>query len=65
MEKIEWVENERDETKQEAKVARLASVAMGKVKARVKDDLTRARDALAAAEEVKVWVGGLGCPSDG
>ena len=37
--------------KQEAKVVRLLAVATGEAKARAKDDLTRARDALAAAEE--------------
>ena len=41
----------RDEAKQEAKVARLAAVATSEAKGRAKDDLTKARDALAAAEE--------------
>ena len=50
-EKIERAEKERDEAKQEAKVARLMAVAMGDAKARVEDDLTRALDALATAEE--------------
>ena len=50
-EKIERVEKERDEAKQEAKVALLATIATGKAKARVKDDLVRMRDALAVAEE--------------
>ena len=45
--KIEWVEKERNE----AKVARLTVVAAGDAKARVKDDLTRAQDTLAATEE--------------
>ena len=45
------MENEKDEAKQEAKVARLTAVAAGDSQARVNDDLTRARDALAAAEE--------------
>ena len=35
------MEKERDEAKQEAKVARLVAIAMGEVKARAKDDLTR------------------------
>ena len=49
-EKIERAEKERDKAKQEAKVARLTVVAVGDAKARVKDDLTRALDALAAME---------------
>ena len=47
VEKIERAKKERDEAKQEAKVARLAAVAAGEAKARVEDDLTRVRDALA------------------
>ena len=50
-EKIEWEEKDRDEAKQEAKVARLTTVAAGDAKARAENDLTRARDALATAEE--------------
>ena len=50
-EKIERMEKERDEAKQEAKVARLTVVAAGDAKARTEDDLIRALDALAAAEE--------------
>ena len=50
-EKIERVEKERDEVKQEAKVARLAAIAAGEAKARAEDDLARMRDALVAAEE--------------
>ena len=50
-EKIEQVEKERDEAKQEAKVARLAAIAAGKAKARAEDDLVRIQDALATAEE--------------
>ena len=50
-EKIKQEEKERNEVKQEAKVARLAAIAAGEAKARAKDDLTRARDALATAEE--------------
>ena len=50
-EKIERAKKERDGTKQEAKVARLAAVVPGEAKARAEDDLTRVRDALAATEE--------------
>ena len=42
VEKIEWVEKERDEAKQEAKVVRLTAVVAGDAKARANDDLTRA-----------------------
>ena len=42
---------EMDVAKLEAKVARLTVVATGDAKARVEDDLTRARDAFAASEE--------------
>ena len=48
----------RDEAKQEAKVAHLAIMATGKAKARAKDDLTKARDALAAEEEDRHGVRG-------
>ena len=51
LEKIERAEKERDEAKQEAKMARLAVTIAGDAKARVKDDLTRVPDALAAGEE--------------
>ena len=50
-EKIKRVEKEREEAKQEAKVARLAVTAAGDAKARVEDDLARVLDALAVAEE--------------
>ena len=40
-EKIERAEKERDQAKQEAKVARLVVVAAGEAKARVEDDMTR------------------------
>ena len=50
-ENIERAEKEKDEAKQEAKVALLAAMAVGEANARAKDELTRARDALAAAEE--------------
>ena len=49
--KVERAEKERDEAKQKAKVARLTTVAIGDAKARVEDDLTRARGALASVEE--------------
>ena len=49
--KIERAEKERDEVKQEAKVARLKAVAAGDGKVRVEDNLTRVLNALAAAEE--------------
>ena len=45
------MEKERDEAKQEAKVAFLATIATSKAKARVEDDLVRMRDALAVVEE--------------
>ena len=48
---VERVEKERDEAKQEAKVARLKAVVAGDAKARTEDDLIRARDALATVEE--------------
>ena len=51
VEKIERAEKERDEAKKEAKVAHLTTVAAGDAKARAKDDLTRAQDALAVVEE--------------
>ena len=50
-EKIERLEEERDEAKQEAKVACLMAVAAGDAKARAEDDLTRVLDALAVVEE--------------
>ena len=51
MKMIERTEKERDEAKQEAKVARLASMTAGEAKVRVEDELTRARDAMVVAEE--------------
>ena len=52
MEKIERAEKEREKVKQEAKMARLVVTAVaGDAKARVEDHLTRALDALVAAEE--------------
>ena len=45
------MEKERDEAKQEAKVAFLAAIAAGEAKARAEDDLARMREALAAVEE--------------
>ena len=50
-EKIEWVKKERDEAKQEAKVAFQVAIAAGEDKARAEDDLARMRDALEAVEE--------------
>ena len=50
-EKIEQVEKERDEARQEAKVARLAAIVAGEAKAMAEDDLVRMRDALAVVEE--------------
>ena len=51
VEKIERAEKERDEAKQEAKVAHLSAVVAdeAKAKAKAEDDLTKARDAFAAA----------------
>ena len=45
------MEKEREEAKQEVKVARLAVTTVGDAKARVKDDLARVLDALATTEE--------------
>ena len=55
-EKIGRAEKERDEAKQEAKVARLAAVAVGETKAREKDGLTKVQDALATVEENGRWL---------
>ena len=52
-ERIAWMEKERDEAKQEAKVARLVVNAAGNSRARVNEDLARVQEALAAAEEGK------------
>ena len=49
--KIEWAEKEMDEAKKEAKVARLATVAMSEAKEMAEDDLTKVRDSLAATKE--------------
>ena len=51
MEKIKRAEKEREEAKQEAKVARLAVTSAGDVKARVEDDLAKVLDALEDEEE--------------
>ena len=48
-EKIELAEKERNEAKQESKVACLIAVVVGDAKARAEDDLTKALDALVAA----------------
>ena len=50
-EKVEQEEKERDEAKQEAKVARLTAVAAVDAKARAKNDLNRVQGALVAEEE--------------
>ena len=44
---------ERDEAKEEAQIAWLATVVAGDIKARIEDDLARVRDTLAVAEEAK------------
>ena len=51
VEKVERAEKERDEAKQEARVARLTAVAVGDAKARAEDDLNRVQNSLAAAEK--------------
>ena len=45
------MEKEREEAKQEAKVALLAAIVVGDAKVRVEDDLARVLDALVAVEE--------------
>ena len=45
------MEKERDKAKEEAQVARLATVVAGDVKAKTEDDLIRVQDALATTEE--------------
>ena len=47
------VEKERDEAKEKAQVAQLATVTEGDTKAKAEGDLTRVQDALAVAEEAK------------
>ena len=47
------VEKEKDEVKEEVQLARLAALAVGDIKALVKDKLSRVQDALAVAEEAK------------
>ena len=47
------VEKERDEAKEKAQVAQLATVIEGDTKAKAEGDLTRVQDALAVAEEAK------------
>ena len=46
-------EKERDEAKEEAQVARLATVAVGDATAKTEGDLARVHDALAAAKEAR------------
>ena len=41
VDKIKRAEKERDEAKQEAKVTRLATIAVGEAKVRAENDLTR------------------------
>ena len=50
-ERIVRMKKERDEAKQEAKVARLAASEATKAKARAKEDLARVQEALVATEE--------------
>ena len=47
------MERERDEAKEEAQIARLATIATGDAKAWTKDDLARVQDALVVAEEAR------------
>ena len=47
------VENERDEAKEEAQVARLAATTTGNAKARVEVDMARVQDALEVAKEAR------------
>ena len=47
------MKKERDEAKEEAQVARLATVAMGDAREKLEGDLARVKDALAAVEEAK------------
>ena len=47
-------EKERDKVKEEAQVTRLAAVAAGDTREKLKGDLARVKDALAIAEEAKV-----------
>ena len=49
--KIKRAEEEREEAKHEANVARLVTTTVGDAKARVEDDLARVLDALVAMEE--------------
>ena len=46
-------EKERDEAKEEARIARLAAVATGDAKMRVEDELARVQDALVVMEEAR------------
>ena len=52
-EKIASAENERDEAKEEAQLARIVAATIGDEKALAEDNLTRVQDALAVAEEVR------------
>ena len=53
IERATVAENERNEAKEEAQVARLATVAMVDTKARAKSDLARVQDALAISEKAR------------
>ena len=50
-ERIAWMEKERDEAKQEAKVPSMTARAVGDTKAREEEDFTKVQEALAATEE--------------
>ena len=50
-ERIAWMEKERDEAKQEAKVARFAANTTGNSRVREEEDLARVQEALAATKE--------------
>ena len=49
-------EKERDEAKEEAQVARLATVTTGDARAKLEVDLARVKDALTVVEEAKAVV---------
>ena len=52
-EKITGVEKERDKAKEEAQVARLATIVAGDAKAKMEGDLAMVQDPLAVVEEAK------------
>ena len=47
------MEKERDEAKEQAKVARLAAITASDARAKLEGDLAKVKDALAATEEAK------------